>query len=168
MRGRRRTLLPNRRCDRDRPRSRSPTVGEPSAQLLPKWACQRERTDLTTNALQQTLTWTDPDSGLQVRCVGIEYRDFPGGRVDAVLPQHRDGRHADPGEHPGAGRGLAARGRAEFLLHHAVGSPANGSDYGPLRNAAGARRRQACRRRRRAADQHRLVATSTCSGARRA
>ena len=81
--------------------------GEPSSQLLPKWACDRERVELDDQRTQQTLTWTDPDSGLQVRCVGIEYRDFPVVEWTVYSAQHGDCRHADPGEHPSVGRHLA-------------------------------------------------------------
>ncbi len=45
----------------------------------------------------------------------------------------------------------------EFLLHHNVGSPADGNDYGPLETPLGPKANQTHRRRRRPPHQLRLV-----------
>ena len=60
---------------------------------------------------QQTLTWTDPDSGLQVQCIGIEYRDFP--VVEWTVYFRNTGSADTPilETHSGVGCGLAARWR---------------------------------------------------------
>ena len=51
--------------------------GRPSAELLPKWEFKRASRALDDNRTEYTLTYTDPKTGLVVRCVGVEFRDFP-------------------------------------------------------------------------------------------
>jgi hypothetical protein len=51
--------------------------GKPSADLLGKWELKRASRQLDQQRTEHTLTYTDPKTGLVVRCVGIEYRDFP-------------------------------------------------------------------------------------------
>ena len=106
--------------------------GKPSAELLGGWELKRSTRELDPQRVEHTLTYSDPGTGLVVRCVGIEYRDFPatewvlffkntGPRdtpilenvqaLDALLP------HA-------AGAGL--------IVHHARGSDSAHSDFAPL------------------------------------
>ncbi len=51
--------------------------GKPSAELLKTWKMERSSKKLDANREQRTITWTDPATKLQVRCVGVEYKDFP-------------------------------------------------------------------------------------------
>jgi alpha-galactosidase len=51
--------------------------GEPSVELLKTWELKRASRPLDAQRTEHTLTYTDPKTGLVVRCVGIEYRDFP-------------------------------------------------------------------------------------------
>ena len=51
--------------------------GRPSAELLAAWPHQRSATDLDANRIQRTDRWADPKTALEIRCVAIEYRDFP-------------------------------------------------------------------------------------------
>ncbi|MBM3888433.1 MAG: alpha-galactosidase [Verrucomicrobia bacterium] len=106
--------------------------GKPSSELLGGWELKRSTRELNSQRIEHTLTYSDPETGLVVRCVGIEYRDFPatewvlffkntGPRdtpviekiqaLDALLP------HA-------AGAGL--------IVHHARGSDSAHSDFAPL------------------------------------
>jgi alpha-galactosidase len=50
--------------------------GRSSKELLGQWKPERSSRKLDENRTEQTLVWTDPATGLQVRCVGIEYSDF--------------------------------------------------------------------------------------------
>ena len=80
---------------------------------------------------EHTLTLTQPDGGLVVRCVGIEYADFPA--VEWTVYFRNNGPTASPIlENIQTLDGHWQRsGEGEFLLHHAVGSPATKNDYGP-------------------------------------
>lgn len=51
--------------------------GKPSAELLKTWELKRNKRPLDDQRIQHTLTCTDPETGLVVRCVAIEYADSP-------------------------------------------------------------------------------------------
>src|SRR5262245_23696499 len=51
--------------------------GKASADLLPNWRVQRSSRQLDERRTQRTLVWTDPTTGLEVRSVAVQYRDFP-------------------------------------------------------------------------------------------
>ncbi|MGO8931422.1 MAG: NPCBM/NEW2 domain-containing protein [Limisphaerales bacterium] len=48
-----------------------------SDELLAAWPKKTARQKLDSSRTQHTLTWTDPHTGLEVRCVAVEYSDFP-------------------------------------------------------------------------------------------
>jgi len=106
--------------------------GRPSAELLPTWTCARASSKLDETRTQHVVTYTDPKTGLELRCVAIEYLDFP--TVEWTLYFKNTSAKETP-----ILEGIQAldlgmeRGDAgEFVLHHNTGSPANGSDYGPI------------------------------------
>ena len=51
--------------------------GKPSAELLGTWKLKRASRPLDSRRTEHTLTYTDPKTGLELRCVGVEFRDFP-------------------------------------------------------------------------------------------
>ena len=51
--------------------------GQPSSEFLGQWKLERESKKLDDQREQHTLSWTDPRSGLCVRCVGVQYHDYP-------------------------------------------------------------------------------------------
>ena len=51
--------------------------GKPSAGLMANWEKKSEAKKLDEQRNQRTLTWTDPKTKLEVRCVSVEYTDFP-------------------------------------------------------------------------------------------
>ena len=51
--------------------------GKPSSDLLKTWQVSRDAEKLDAQRTRHTLTYTDPATGLQVRCVLVEYDDFP-------------------------------------------------------------------------------------------
>ncbi len=110
-----------------------------SVDLLPTWKANISSTDLDPNRTEHRLVWTDPETGLQVRCVALEYHDFP--TVEWTLYFKNTGTNPTPVlEQIQALDATADRGgSAEFVLHHHIGSPADGSDYGPLETPLPAR-----------------------------
>jgi alpha-galactosidase len=106
--------------------------GKPSKELLKAW----QRTEKTENfdacRTRRIVEYTDPATKLQVRCEAILYHDFP--TVEWTLYFKNTGAADSPIlENVQALDAVWERsGEREFLLHHAVGSPANRSDYGPL------------------------------------
>ena len=117
--------------------------GKPSAELLAAWHVQAETQQARRRSgREHTLTWTDPKTGLVVRCVAVEYRDFPTVEWTLYFKNTGTGRHADPGEHPGPRhRGSSAAPRASSCCTTPSAAPAAG------RLRAAARRRWARARR---------------------
>jgi len=111
--------------------------GRQSADLLSRWKWSQTAKRLDGNRIQNTVTRADPESGLQVKCVSIAYRDYPAvewtvtisnvGTLDTPIVENLRAIDTD----------IQRQAGAEFLLHHNVGSPASRSDYGPLETSLG-------------------------------
>ena len=52
-------------------------AGQPSAEKLANWRAQSEPHHLDRERTEFIRTWTDDTTGLEVRCVAVEYTDFP-------------------------------------------------------------------------------------------
>jgi alpha-galactosidase len=106
--------------------------GQPSSQLLKTWKVERSAKTLDEMRTERTIAYTDPQTGLVVRCVAIEYRDFP--TVEWTLYFKNPGPTATPllADIQALDVQLARGHYGEFLLHHAVGSPCAVNDYEPL------------------------------------
>jgi alpha-galactosidase len=48
-----------------------------SSEFLGQWKLERDTQKLDEQREQHTLSWSDPQSGLRVRCVGVQYHDYP-------------------------------------------------------------------------------------------
>ena len=48
-----------------------------SSELLPAWNSKRETQQLEGARIERTFIWTDPKTGLEVRLVAIDFKDFP-------------------------------------------------------------------------------------------
>jgi alpha-galactosidase len=51
--------------------------GQPSAQLLAAWPAKAEDERLDERRTRRAILWTDPKTGLEVRCVAVDYADYP-------------------------------------------------------------------------------------------
>lgn len=51
--------------------------GRPSDRLLAAWPRNSDTSKLDQHRLQHTSTWTDAKTGLRLRCLAVEYSDFP-------------------------------------------------------------------------------------------
>ncbi len=111
--------------------------GQPSSELLPTWTLVETTETLDHRRTRSTLQWTDPKTGLIVKCVATTYLDFSA--VDWVATFTNSGSVDTPilENVQALDEAWQRGGEGEFLLHHAVGSPANGSDYGPLETPLG-------------------------------
>lgn len=106
--------------------------GKPSSELLKLWKTERTSKELDEARTQHTLTFTEPATGLVLRCEAIEYHDFP--TVEWTLYFKNAGTADSPiiENIQALDLNMERGDTGEFLLHHNVGSPANGRDYGPL------------------------------------
>ncbi|MGA2659942.1 MAG: alpha-galactosidase [Verrucomicrobiota bacterium] len=113
--------------------------GRPFLELLRDWTCERGAKRLDDQRTERTLTYTDPKTGLEVRCVAIEYHDFP--TVEWTLHIKNTG----GGETPilenlqALDMRLVRAGKGEFVLHHNRGSQVAPNDYQPLQTVLGAK-----------------------------
>ncbi|MEO6434810.1 MAG: alpha-galactosidase [Tepidisphaeraceae bacterium] len=109
--------------------------GRHSAELLPTWNVERSNQKLDEHRAQRTLAWTDPQSGLVVRCVAVEYADFP--TVEWTLHFKNTGSKDSPVLEDiqamdfTVERGASSAPAADFVLHHSTGTPVTATDYQP-------------------------------------
>lgn len=104
--------------------------GKPA--VLRQWKRQRTSRKMDGQRTQDTIIWTDPQTNLQVRCVAVEYKDYPttewtlyfknAGTADTPILENIQAldtqfQHGTTGD---------------FILHHAVGSTAVPNDFQPL------------------------------------
>ncbi len=107
--------------------------GKASAALLKEWPCARTSRKLDAHRTERTSAWTDPSTGLQVRCVGIEYDDFP--TVEWVVHFKNTGAQDTPilSDIQGVDLSLARSGQGEFVLNHHAGDNCTPDSYEPKR-----------------------------------
>ena len=105
--------------------------GKPFAAQVQGWKFEQKANKLDANRTQTTLTWTDPATGLLVRCEVVEYLDFP--TVEWTVFLKNTGKADTPILESIQALDIAMdRGaQGEFLLHHAQGSLCNAMDYAP-------------------------------------
>jgi len=106
--------------------------GESSAKLLGLWSFTEAVEQLDRQRTRITQTYTDPATGLVVRCVIVTYADYPVVEWTVYL---KNTERTDSPLLEGIQAldiGLERHEEGEFLLHHAVGSLCEARDYQPL------------------------------------
>lgn len=105
--------------------------GVKSSELLNKWPVKRSSRELDGQRTEYTEIYSDPKTGLEVRCVAVAYHDFPTaewtiffkntGSADTPILESIQALDAR----------LERNGDGEFLFHHHKGAPATPNDYEP-------------------------------------
>ena len=105
--------------------------GKPSADFLKNWRTERVSKKLGDGGTARTTTYSDPATGLEVRCDAVEYSEYPAvewilhfkntgtkdtGIIENILPMDLS----------------LTRGSSEFVVHHAKGSCNNIADFQPI------------------------------------
>jgi alpha-galactosidase len=105
--------------------------GQGSTELLKAWPCERTARKLDAQRTERTSVWTDPKTGLQVRCAGIEYADFP--TVEWVVHFKNTGTNDTPllSDIQGVDLNLARGSSGEFVLNHNAGDNCIPESYAP-------------------------------------
>ncbi len=108
-----------------------------SDELLGGWTFAEQAEPLSGGRVRRTQTYTDPQTGLAVRCVAVEYADYP--TVEWTLYFKNTGSADTPilADIRPLDATFPRRGDGEFLLHHFVGSPCAANDYQPLETLLG-------------------------------
>jgi len=111
--------------------------GESSTNLLKIWKTKRSTKKLDHNRTRRTVTYTDPNTGLEVRCVSMEYADFP--TVEWTVYFRNNGSADTPiiSEIMALDAVFECRENEKTVLWHHVGSPYSPNDYRPLEAALG-------------------------------
>jgi len=103
-----------------------------SAELLPGWQIDRQSRLLDSARVERTVTYVDPETKLTVRCVAVEYGDFP--TVEWTVSFRNAGESDTPIlSDIRALDVLVERGPGnEFVLHHQRGDLCTPDSYEPL------------------------------------
>ncbi len=106
--------------------------GQPSASFLHTWKCERAGVVQKDGRTKLTATYTDPKTGLEVRCVGFEYKDFP--TIEWTVYFKNTGAQDTPiiSDVQAIDAVFTRTGGEEFILHHHTGSPYSPTDYQPF------------------------------------
>jgi len=106
--------------------------GHSSADSLKKWKTERVSKELDESRTQHTLTYTDSKTGLEVRYVAIEYKDYPA--VEWVLFFENKGSQESQilEDVQAANVTFTSKVPGNFVLYHADGSRAVITDFQPL------------------------------------
>src|SRR3990172_2543571 len=104
--------------------------GKPGGELLKAWSKRGDTRKLDEARTEHTFTWTDPVTRLEVRCVAVEYADFP--VVEWTVYFKNSGRTDAPilSEIQALDVGFERRAKVEFRLHYIDGD-AVGPGYTP-------------------------------------
>ncbi len=111
--------------------------GRPFADLLKDCKVERTRKPLGDQRTEHLLVCTEPQNGLVVRCMGVEYGDYPTiewtlyfkntGKADTPIVSEIQALDIRTGDH--------AQGNP--VLHHYRGTPCTATDYEPLATVLG-------------------------------
>ena len=111
--------------------------GKPSSGLLGKWKLSRRTRALDAQRREHMLTWADRTTGLQVRCIAVEYADFP--VVEWTIYLKNTGKENTPMLENI--QGLDARferaADGEFVLHGIRGDSCLAESYRPYTHTLG-------------------------------
>ncbi len=105
--------------------------GQSSSNLLVNWNHTQSVRIIDETRRERTVTFTDLKTGLEIRCVVVEYTDFP--TVEWTLYFKNTGVKdtSTLSNVQALDIRLQRDSATEFLLHHATGSPANLTDFAP-------------------------------------
>lgn len=105
--------------------------GKPSRELLKTWEAKRASRLLDEKRTEHTLIYTDAKTGLALRCVGIEYRDFPA--VEWTLFFRNAGDKDTPilSDIRAIDGGISLGRDKQAVVHYAMGSECRFDDYAP-------------------------------------
>lgn len=104
--------------------------GQPSAKWLAEWPGKVESKRLDDARTQHVLCWGDPKTGLEVRCVAVEYNDFP--TVEWTVWIKNTGKVATAIVEQIQGLDINLKGQGDLVLHHNQGDTCGPNAYEPF------------------------------------
>jgi len=103
--------------------------GKSSAELLPTWQPKRSSEKLDEGRTAHTLDYSDPKTGLEIRCEGMAFADFPA--VEWTLRFKNNGKADTPVLENIQALDTALPGLANATLHWSKGGVATFDDFAP-------------------------------------
>lgn len=103
-----------------------------SAELLPTWRVEHTNRDLGMQRTEYVETYTDPQTGLVVRCVAVTYSDFPVVEWTVYLKNSSSTPTPTLQNVRALDTEFERTAEGEFLLHHSKGSPNSPTDFQPF------------------------------------
>ncbi len=103
-----------------------------SAGLLPAWRIERTSRKLDPERAENVVIYTDPQTGLVVRCVAIAYVDFPVVEWTVYLKNTSATPTPILQNVQALDSEFERTAEGEFLLHHSKGSPNSPTDFQPF------------------------------------
>ncbi len=105
-----------------------------SADLLPSWKLESNTQKLDASRVEYTRTWIDSATGLQVRCVAIEYADYP--VVEWTVYFKNTGANDTPilENIQGLDASFERGAKGEFILHGIKGDFCTADSYEPYQH----------------------------------
>lgn len=106
--------------------------GRPSSEFLSHWPLERSEEQLDEHRTRYTLTRTDPETGLVVRCEGVAYTDFP--TVEWTLYFRNGGTKDTPilSDIQAIDTHVERNTAEEYVLHGHKGDNCTADSYEPL------------------------------------
>jgi alpha-galactosidase len=104
----------------------------PSSVLLKTWELERSSRRVDENKIEHTLTYTDPATGLVLRCVAVEYQDYPVVEWTLYFKNTGSGRTRTIENIQALDTRFEREAGGEFVLHHNKGTEATPTDYEPF------------------------------------
>lgn len=105
--------------------------GQPSSAILGNWSLARDTKVLDANRTQHTLTYTDPQLNLTVRCEGVVWKDYP--TVEWTAYFKNEGAADTPiiEAIQAIDTGFQGNTQGDFLLHHFTGDKCTMDSFAP-------------------------------------
>jgi len=105
--------------------------GKSSDDLLPSWPRKETRRSLDANRIEHVISWTSPADHLLVKCVAVEYSDYP--MVEWTVYFRNEGSGPTPilENIQGLDTRLSREGGAEFVLNGNHGDFCSADSYRP-------------------------------------
>lgn len=106
--------------------------GRPFSEIKDSWKVVRSSRPLNSHSTGYDITYTDPATGLEVRCKGVEYHDFP--VIEWTLYFKNNGLADTPiiEDIRALDIELTRSPQEEFVLHHGAGCRSFAGDYEPF------------------------------------
>ena len=107
--------------------------GQPSAECLAEWPVKAESKRLDDARTQHVLRWTDPETGLAVRCIAVDYADYPAAEWTVWFKNTGTNNTPIVENIQGLDARFGAGAKGEFVLHGIKGDFQSAESYEPYR-----------------------------------